>query len=159
MQIISPHTHSRFAQLLSSLCLSFLLCLSACSNNKTSPETQLRAWLLQMEDAVTQKDLSKIKSLISPDYQDAEGNTRQKIMLQLALLFKRHDNIALHNTITEIKTNPQSARLVIETRFSQSNAFAQLGLTDNLYQFVLLFEPSGENWLLNQVTYQPVVSP
>lgn len=127
--------------------------ISACSEEIISPEERLRAWLTQMETAVTEKKLSDIKSLISPDYQDAQGNNRSRIMLRLALWFKQYDNIALDNTINEISTTELSARMELTTRFSQSAAFARFGLTDNEYTFILLFEPDGEQWLLNNVTY------
>lgn len=127
--------------------------LFACSET-ASPEDQLRDWLVQMETAVTEKKTSAIKALISDNYKDDAGTTKQQAMLQLILLFKRYDNIAMNNTIQAIEVNGDFARLEIETKFSQSAAFASLGLTDNGYFFELLFERDGDKWLLNYLRYE-----
>lgn len=132
------------------------LFLLACSE-PVSPEQQLRAWVIQMEDAVTEKDVSAIRKLVSDNYQDEAGNSKDRAMLQLALLFKRYDNIALNNTVKEVEVSGEFARLVIATNFSQSAALATLGLTDNDYLFQLTFEKDGDEWLLNYLTYESVV--
>lgn len=153
MQIVSKQFF--LYGILTALCAVSVF-VAACSEEVVSPEERLRTWLTQMETAVTEKKLDDIKSLISPDYQDAQGNNRSRIMLRLALWFKQYNNIALDNTINDISTTEHSARMELTTRFSQSAAFARFGLTDNEYTFVLLFEPDGEQWLLNNVTYHRI---
>ncbi|MPV85139.1 hypothetical protein [Ostreibacterium oceani] len=130
------------------------LLLAACSDEPVSPESQLRAWLLQMERAIEEKDLSTIRQLVSDDYQDDAGNTKQQAMLKLMALFKHYENIAISPSVTEIDVKEGFARLVVDTQFSQSTAFAELGLAGNTYQFVLLFSPDGDDWRLNQLSYQ-----
>lgn len=129
--------------------------LTACDNKpRETPEVRLKHWLTQMELAVKEQNTSDIKALISADYSDAQGNTRQKLLLQLTLWFKRYDDIGLKNRIAEIKIMGETARMVIDTTFSDSQLLAQMGLSQSTYQFVLLFEVDDEDWLLSSMSYQ-----
>lgn len=136
-------------------CFTFLLLfLLACSEDVVSPEDQLRNWVSQMETAVTEKDVGAIRDLVSDDYKDTAGNSKDRAMLQLALLFKQYDNVALNNSIKEVEVSGDFGRLLLETNFSQSAAFAKFGLTDNNYLFQLTFDKDGDSWLLNYLSYE-----
>lgn len=148
--------HSGILAVISLLLLLALLSIAGCSNKpEETPEIRLQNWLTQMETAVKAKNIGDIKALISPDYQDAKGNTRQAVMLKMQLWFRRYDNIGLSSSISAIDVMPNTASMVVEVQFSQSQIFAQMGMSENRYQFVLLFEADGDDWLLSSLSYKP----
>lgn len=138
------------------LIFSILFMLVSCSSEPAlSPEDAVREWVEQVEIAAKAKKVSDLKALISPDYQDSQGNDRQKLLLTARLMFKRNESIGISNEIIDIRVNGDTAIVKTLTAFSGSQMGASLGMTDANYQFSVNLLKSGDGWQATSVTYQP----
>ena len=92
----------------------FLATLAACAP-PTDAETALRAWVATGSSAVESEDRRELMAMVSPDYADTRGNSRDDIDRLLRLLFLREDGIRVMTRIEDIKVHENSAAEVLVT--------------------------------------------
>ncbi|MEJ1496170.1 MAG: hypothetical protein RPU13_06725, partial [Candidatus Sedimenticola sp. (ex Thyasira tokunagai)] len=76
------------------LCFSLLM-LAGCSEEKVSPEDEIRAMLSAGEVAVESRSVTESAAFVSEQYQDESGRHRKDIMRLLAGYFLTHQKIHL----------------------------------------------------------------
>ena len=87
------------------ICAATLACLliSACGDEPTDPESEIRAWIEAGVEAAENEARREIMSMISPAYADARGNSRDDIENILRVYFLRADNVTLIARIEDIR--------------------------------------------------------
>lgn len=97
-----------------------LTLLAACAPATPSPEQQVRALLAATETAAEARDAATLKDLISEDYLDERGNSRDDIVRLIQFYLLRNQSIYL---LTRIR----SLALPTPTRAEVSVAVAMAG--------------------------------
>ena len=122
--------------------------LAACSQ-PTDAETALRTWLASGARAVELEDRRELMAMVSPDYADARGNSREDIDRLLRLLFLREDGIRVVTRIENITVHDDSAADVMLTAAVAGNDEATLlGFSADALRFRFELVVDGEDWLL-----------
>lgn len=87
-----------------------VLILAACSADPGSPEAQVRALISRAESAAENKDIGRLKQLISERYSDERGQDRQAVAGLLSYYFLRHQTIHLFTRIQTVEfSDPEHA--------------------------------------------------
>ncbi|MBX2848482.1 MAG: hypothetical protein KTR16_09180 [Acidiferrobacterales bacterium] len=84
--------------------LSFFtaLLISACSDDPTSPEQQVRTTLNAMQEAAEQRSLSDFMQHVAEDYSDHKGNNKEAIKRFVQILFLRNQSINIFTLIQDL---------------------------------------------------------
>ena len=78
------------------------LWLAGCGGPSEGPEAALRAWVAQGHERAEEKDRRGLVDMISPDYVDARGNSRDDISDLFRIYFLRTHTVALITKIDEL---------------------------------------------------------
>ena len=130
--------------------LTLVLCgsLWACSNDRSTPEEEVRAWVWQGHELAEAKDRRALVDMISPAYSDARGNSRQDIENMFRAVFLRQKKVALITRIDAVQMHAETAANVSLDVGMAGTDDNVLGFSADAYQFEMELEKDGDDWLL-----------
>jgi len=139
------------------LITSLIILVSACSDDPSSPEQQVRDTLQAIEIAAEERSMSDLMGHIAEDYSDHQGNDKDSIRRILQLLFLRNQSINVFSLIRSLEFDNGIAAVEISTAMASRdidlNQEANRLKADSLRFSVVLQEDNGE-WLVSSVSWQ-----
>jgi hypothetical protein len=132
---------------------------AACSSGPDSAEAQIRALLGEMEVAAEQKQLGRLKAVVSEQYTDEQGNDRQAVVGLLAYHFLRNQTVHLLSRVAAIEL-PEPGRATARVYVAMAgrpipDVDALARLRANLYHFEFAFEDLGKSWQVTRAAWRP----
>jgi hypothetical protein len=106
--------------------------LGACGGPTEGPEEALRTWVRQGEEFAEARNRGELVDMISPNYTDARGNSRDDIENLFRLYFLRQQKVALITRIEELET---------------------FGFSADAFEFEMEFEMDDDEWLLTSARW------
>jgi len=137
------------------------LCLSVSGCTRTPPdyEQQVRQALVELEEAVESRSISRVKEGVAASYHDHWGNNKSAVIRQLQLQFLKGGAVHALTTIRrlEVAPNKRSADVLIyvavgSTPISGLKAIDQFG-TDLLRMELHLIRDDDE-WLIERTNWR-----
>ena len=150
MAIQMPNPH----RILAAAFLAVLL--AGCGGPTEGPEAALRAWVSQGHELAEEKDRPGLVSMISPDYIDARGNSRDDISDMFRIYFLRTHSVALITKIDELNVYGDDAGEVVLTVGMAGTNDGTFGFSADAYRFEMEFERDGNDWLLTSARWGEV---
>lgn len=137
------------------LLVAGLLCLwlAGCGGPSEGPEAALRAWVAQGQELAEDKNRRGLVNLISPDYVDARGNSRDDISDLFRIYFLRTQTVALITKIDELIVFGDDAGEVVLTVGMAGTNEGTFGFSADAYKFEMEFERDGNDWLLTSARW------
>ena len=139
------------------LCLSALLALGACSDDRRSPEAEVRQFVARGVEAGEARSVDAIEALLHPDYLDQRGYDRAKLLNLLRAYFFRHKNVHLFTRIDEIRLLGDGEAEVHLFVAMAGSAISDLGalpsLRARLYRFELRLL-RADSWRLQHARWE-----
>lgn len=129
------------------------LVLAACGGPAEGPEAALRAWVAEGHQRAEEKDRRGLVDMISPDYIDARGNSRDAIDDLFRLYFLRTHTVALITKIDELNVFGDDAGEVVLTVGMAGTNDGAFGFSADAYRFEMEFEREGDDWLLTSARW------
>lgn len=127
--------------------------LGACGGPVEGPEEALRTWVRQGEAFAEVRDRGELVDMISPNYTDARGNSRDDIENLFRLYFLRQQKVALITRIEEIEVyGGSAAKLVLSVGMAGKNSSA-FGFSADAFEFEMEFELVDDDWLLTSARW------
>lgn len=132
-----------------------LLCLglAGCGGPKEGPEAALRAWVAQGQELAEDKNRRGLVNMISPDYVDARGNSRDDISDLFRIYFLRTQTVTLITRIDELNLFGDDAGEVVLTVGMAGTNEGTFGFSADAYTFEMEFERDGDEWLLTSARW------
>lgn len=132
-----------------------LLCLwvAGCGGPSEGPEAALRAWVSQGQELAEEKNRRGLVEMISPDYVDARGNSRDDISDLFRIYFLRTHTVALITRIDELNVFGDDAGEVVLTVGMAGTNDGTFGFSADAYKFEMEFERDGDEWLLTSARW------
>lgn len=136
---------------------SLILLLSACSDDPTSPEQQVRDTLNAIELAAQERSMSDFMDYIADDYSDHQGNDKDAVKRIVQLMFLRNQSINIFTLIRSINVDDKIAAVEL------SAAMASRGvdltqetnrLKADTHQFSVVLQQDDDEWLVSSVSWQ-----
>jgi len=124
------------------------LLLGACGGPAEGPEAALRTWVAQGQELAENKDRGGLLDLISPDYTDPRGNSRDDLDDLFRLYFLRSNTVALVTRIEELHVFGDDAGEVVLTVGLAGTNDGAFGFSADAYRFEMEFVRDGGDWLL-----------
>jgi hypothetical protein len=149
------------SRLIISLFSLLLLTLSGCSGQSDPAEVQIREMLSAMENAVQERSLEKVKSMVSPGYHDQLHPDRRAALRSLLFYYQGHTSIHLLTRVSglSISDDEKSASLVVYVGMAGKpieNADYLVAVNADLFRFdIRLVNDDGE-WLVASSNWQRV---
>jgi len=129
-----------------------------CSKSET-PEQRVRALLVSAEEAAENKEIAKLRGLLSERYRDDDGRDRRAIESVLRLYLLRHEEIHLSTRIESvISPQPQRAEAVLYAAIAARPIKTQDALRNfkaQLYRFELSFVEEKKHWRVVRAAWRP----
>jgi hypothetical protein len=137
------------------LLVAGLLCLwlAGCGGPSEGPEAALRAWVTQGQELAEDKNRRGLVDMISPDYVDARGNSRDDISDLFRIYFLRTQTVALITKIDELNVFGDDAGEVVLTVGMAGTNEGTFGFSADAYKFEMEFERDGSEWLLTSARW------
>ncbi len=126
----------------------FLAGLAACGGPSGTVEEEIRAWIDRGHEAAESKDRGELVEMISPNYADARGNSRDDIENLFRFYFLRSNKVALLVNVDGIDVFDDTAAEVTLTVGMGATTDGPLGFNADAYHFALELENDGADWLL-----------
>lgn len=138
------------------------LLLNACSSSELeSPEKQVRAVLVAIEEASEQRSLSGMMQHVSDGYIDHRGNTNKDIKRLLQIHLLRNQNISVFTRISSLEINsdvlPQTASVELSAAMAARGVDLSLEsnrLKANTHRFSLVFTLEDDTWRISSASWQ-----
>lgn len=137
------------------LLVAGLMCLwlAGCGGPSEGPEAALRAWVAQGQELAEDKNRRGLVNMISPDYVDARGNSRDDISDLFRIYFLRTQTVALITKIDELNIFGDDAGEVLLTVGMAGTNEGTFGFSADAYKFEMEFERDGNDWLLTSARW------
>ncbi len=140
------------------LVLSLFL-LSACNQETSTPEEQIRNVVSAMETAVEQRSLDSVKELIDAEYSDEWNGNRRAALRALLFYFQGHQSIYLLTRISDIELNDDATRASVTVYVGMAGnpveqAESLISLNADLYRFDITLRTDGNEWLVSSAKWQ-----
>ncbi|VAW69543.1 hypothetical protein MNBD_GAMMA09-2505 [hydrothermal vent metagenome] len=133
------------------------LSLLSCSENKASPEDEIRQYIETVKLAAESREHRRFSDLIRNDYADQMGMKKHQIIGIIHAYFFRHKNIYLLTKIENIviqSNNRAFVSLYVAMAGSTiTNTDSLLSLEARIYKFELQLVKDNQ-WLLQQAKWQ-----
>ncbi len=140
------------------LCLSALLALCACSDERLSPEAEVRQFVAHGVEAGEARSVDAVEALLHPDYLDQKGYNREQLLKLLRAYFFRHKNIHLFTRVDEVRLlggGEAEVRLFVAMAGSVISDISALpSLRARLYRFELRLV-RDDRWRLQHARWEP----
>ena len=139
----------------SQLLAAGLLCLwlAGCGGPTEGPEAALREWVSRGHERAEDKDRRGLVDMISPDYVDARGNSRDDISDLFRIYFLRTHTVALITRIDELNVYGDDAGEVVLTVGMAGTNDGTFGFSADAYKFEMEFGLEGDEWLLTSARW------
>ena len=131
------------------LCLGF----AGCGGPPEGPEAALRAWVAQGQELAAEKNRRGLVDMISPDYVDARGNSRDDISDLFRIYFLRTHTVALVTKIDGLSVYGEDAGEVHLTVGMAGTNDGTFGFSADAYRFEMELERDGSDWLLTSARW------
>ena len=130
--------------------IAALLCagLAACGGAADTAQDEIRAWIDRGHEAAESKDRGELVEMISPNYSDVRGNSRDDIENLFRFYFLRSNKVALLVDVDAIEVIDDTAAEVELTVGMGATTDGPLGFNADAYRFALELENDGSGWLL-----------
>jgi hypothetical protein len=139
------------------LCL--FLCLSACSNNEITEESQIRQYIESGKMAAESRSHNDMADLIHDHYHDDKSLSKQQLIKMLRAYFFMHKNIHLFIKIDDITVQKKNRAFVVFYVAMAGNVISGISsitsLRGRVYKFELQLIKADE-WLLEQAKWKRV---
>ena len=122
--------------------------LSGCSEQRSVPEQELRAWVDEGIEAAEGKERRQLIGMVSPAYADGRGNERSDIEKLLRVYIVRQNRIVLLPDIEEITVYDDTAAMILMTVAMAGTNDGVLGFSADAYRFALELEKDAGEWQL-----------
>lgn len=122
--------------------------LAACDAPSEGPEAELRDWVERGVAATEGKQRGVLVDMISPDYADARGNSRDRVEDVFRAYFFRMNKIELITNIDEISVIDNSAAKLLVTVGMAGSHDGLIGFSADAYQFSLELTKNRGDWTL-----------
>lgn len=127
--------------------------LGACGGPVEGPEEALRSWVRQGEEFAEARDRGELVDMISPNYADARGNSRDDIENMFRMYFLRQQKVALVTRIEELEVyGGSAAKLVLSVGMAGKND-GTFGFSADAFEFEMEFEMDDDEWLLTSARW------
>ena len=124
------------------------LSVTACGGSPGDPESELRAWVSEAEEAAENKDRGALLDKIATNYADARGHDRDELNDMFRFYMLRQQSIALLTKIDEIELLDGTAADMSLTVAMAGTGAGSFGLNADAYRIELELEKDGDDWLL-----------
>jgi len=128
-------------------------CLPACSGPAEGPDEAIRSWVRQGQELAEAKDRRGLVDMISPNYTDARGNSRDDIENMFRIYFLRQNKVALITRIEELNTFADSAAELVLTVGMAGTNDGTFGFSADAFRFEMEFELDDDEWLLTSARW------
>ncbi|MCW8935686.1 MAG: hypothetical protein OQK98_13250 [Gammaproteobacteria bacterium] len=138
------------------LLLTFLA-ITACSDEKTSPENEIKQYIENGKIAAEKRSHSDLADLIDESYKDQRGWNRQDIEKVARAYFFTHKNIHLLTKIDSTDFQNKNSAFVVLHVAMAGNVIADLNSLSSLRARIYKFElqlVKNDVWLLQQAKWQ-----
>lgn len=130
----------------------------SCSNEET-PEDQVKQFVTAGEEAVEARNVLDVKKLISENYSDEKGRTRQDLVAVSAQYILSNKNIHVLTRIGELNF-PSEDRAMLQlyvamTGQNVSDLDALLNMQADLYLFDMELVLENDEWKLLKADWRP----
>ncbi|MDH4109796.1 MAG: hypothetical protein OEW35_16030 [Gammaproteobacteria bacterium] len=125
-----------------------LLSVAGCSDESSSPEAEVRAWLAAAEAAAEERDRSALLDLLADSYADGRGNDKEAIGNMLRVYFFRQQSVSLLTRVEEIRVHGDSAAEVDMFVGMAGTTNTAFGIRADAYDFALELVKDDGDWLL-----------
>lgn len=148
-----------FRSIYSLLSLCFItLFITACSDDDTTPESQVRNFIQTATELAEKRDALELKELIARDYSDDHGFNQANLIRMAAGYFLRNRNIHLLTRIHSIDFPVQNqAKVTVYVAMAGHPVSAIDSLTNiraQLYRFDLQLVYREATWLIRSAHWQ-----
>ena len=127
--------------------------LAACGGPVEGPEEALRSWVRQGEAFAEARDRGELVDMISANYADARGNSRDDIENLFRAYFLRQQKVALITRIEELEVyGGSAAKLVLSVGMAGKNDDT-FGFSADAFEFEMEFELDDNEWLLTSARW------
>ncbi len=140
------------------LVLSLFL-LSACSQETSTPEEQIRDMVSAMETAVEQRSLDSVKELVDSEYSDEWNRSRRAALRALMFYFQGHQSIYLLTRITNIELNQDATAASVVVYVGMAGepvdeSESLINLNADVYRFQIRLVADGDAWLISSADWE-----
>ena len=143
-----------------SLTITLLLLSSilfACSDDKISPDDEIRQYVESIKVAAEERSHSDVADLVDESYADQKDIKKKQLIKMLRAYFFTHKNIHLFTQIESIIFQSENKAFVTLHVVMTGNAIKEISTLNTLraqvYRFELLLT-KDKNWLLKQAKWQ-----
>ena len=138
--------------------LFFVFFFVSCSNEET-PEDQVKQFVSTGEETVEARNVLDVKKLISENYSDDKGRTRQDLVAVSARYILSNKNIHVLTRIGELSF-PSADRAILQlyvamTGQNVSDLDALLNMQADLYLFDMELVLENDEWKLLKADWRP----
>jgi hypothetical protein len=136
-----------------------VIALAACSQDSSSPEAEIRAFVVQAQTAAEARDVRSLRALVADDYGDARGHDRKAVENLIRLYILRNQSIHLLTRVGEVSF-PESDHATVRVAAAMAgrpvaSAGELVGVKADLYRFDLeLIRRAGE-WQVQRAAWEP----
>lgn len=144
--------------LFSTFLIFFLFCITACSDETTSPEEEIKQYIKNGKLATEKRSHSELADLIDESYKDQRGWNRLDIKKIARAYFFKHKNIHLLTKIDSIDFQNKNSAFVVLHIAMAGNVITDLNSLSSLRARIYKFELQlikNDVWLLQQAKWEP----
>ncbi|MGH1429424.1 MAG: hypothetical protein ACRBEE_15920 [Arenicella sp.] len=135
------------------------LTITACSNDPTSPEQQVRNSLSAMEEAAQERSTSDFMKYISDDYSDLHGNNKDDLKRLVQVLFLRNQKIHIFTAVRSLELNYGFAKVEVSAAMTSrevdlSQEKNRLKADTQRFSLTLIPKKNSDIWLVKSAEWQ-----
>ena len=137
--------------------LFIIFAMTACSDETTSPENEIKQYIENARVAAEKRNHSDLANLIDESYKDQRDWNRLDIKKMARAYFFKHKNINLLTKIDSIDFQNQNSAFVVLHVAMAGNVIADLNSLSSLRAKIYKFElqlVKNDVWLLQQAKWQ-----
>ena len=143
--------------LFSTLLIFIFVCITACSDETTSPEEEIKQYIKKGKLAAEKRSHSELADLIDESYKDQRGWSRLDIKKVTRAYFFTHKNIHLLTKLDSIDLQSDSSAFVVLHVAMAGNVITDLNSLSSLRARIYKFELQlikNDVWLLQQARWK-----
>ncbi len=139
------------------LALVLVMLISAC--DAENPDEELRALLIDMEDAAESRNTGFFRGVVADSYRDGRGNDRERLIGLIRGFFLTNANVEAIVRVQEVTlASPESAEVALQAALLSGNGGRSLfGVDGDFYLVELEFVQFGGDWMLIGADWRPVI--
>ena len=146
----------KIKRLINPVFIFFIICASACSDEKLTPEDEIKQYIKLVKLAVENRNHSELAHLIDEGYADHKGLNKKRLIKMTRGYFFTHQNIHLFTKIDSIVLQNKNSAFVTLHVAMAGSVITDLNSINNLRAQVYKFEIQlikKNKWLLQQAKW------